>query len=85
MPKAHAVFEELSAAARRPSDYLAGDEFTLADVMIAPQMDFLSLTPEWQALTAQRPNLRDWLARVSARPSLAKTTWERVAQLAQAA
>ncbi len=84
MPKAHAVFEELSQQLGS-EDYLAGDEFTLADVMIAPQMDFLSLTPEWQALTAQRPNLRDWLARVSARPSMAKTTWERVAQLAQAA
>ena len=84
MPRAHAVFEELSRQLGS-EEYLAGDEFTLADVMIAPQMDFLSLTPEWPALTAQRTNLRDWLARVSARPSLASTTWEKVAQLAQAA
>jgi glutathione S-transferase len=84
LPRAHAVFAELSAHLGA-ADFLAGDHFTLADVMIAPQMDFLSLTPEWQALTAQRPNLRAWLARVNARPSLLKTTWERVAQLAQAA
>ena len=84
MPRAHAVFEELSRQLGA-EEYLAADEFTLADVMIAPQMDFLSLTPEWEALTAQRLNLRHWLARVSARPSFAATTWEKVAQLAQAA
>jgi glutathione S-transferase len=84
VPKAHAVFEELSILLGT-ADYLAGDQFTLADVMIAPQMDFLKLTPEWEPLTAQRPNLRTWLGRVSARASLQATTWEKVAQLARAA
>ncbi len=65
--------------------YLAGDDFTLADIMVATQMDFLSATPEWEPLTSQRSNLREWLARVSARPSLQATTWEKVAQLARAA
>jgi glutathione S-transferase len=84
LPKAHAVFAELSALLGR-QPYIAGNEFTLADAMIAPQLDFLSQTPEWQALTSQRSNLVEWLARVSARPSLKATTWERQAQLAQAA
>ncbi len=84
LPKAHAVFEELSALLGSQR-YLAGDHFSLADVMVAPQMDFLALTPEWQPLTRDRGNLREWLARVGARPSLAGTTWEKVAQLAQAA
>lgn len=84
LPRAHAVFAELSQLlGTRP--FLAGETFTLADAMIAPQLDFLAQTPEWAPLTAQRTNLREWLARVSARPSLARTTWEKVAQLAQAA
>jgi glutathione S-transferase len=84
LPKAHAVFAELSVQLGSQR-YLAGEHFSLADVMVAPQMDFLAQTPEWHALTAQRTNLREWLARVSARPSLQATTWERVAQLAKAA
>jgi glutathione S-transferase len=84
LPRAHAVFEELSVQLAA-APYLAGGEFTLADIMVATQMDFLSLTPEWEALTAGRPNLVAWLARVNARPSLKATTWERVAQLALAA
>jgi glutathione S-transferase len=84
LPKAHAVFAELShiLGERR---FLSGSEFTLADAMIAPQMDFLAQTPEWDGLTQQRANLCEWLERVSARPSLRATTWEQVARLAQAA
>lgn len=84
LPRAHAVFAEISALLGSQR-FLAGDAFSLADAMIAPQLDFLAQTPEWQPLTAQRTNLRDWLARVNARPSLGSTTWEKVAQLAQAA
>ncbi len=84
MPRAHAVFAELSQLLGTQR-FLAGESFTLADAMIAPQLDFLAQTPEWVPLTAQRINLREWLTRVSARPSLASTTWEKVAQLAQAA
>ena len=84
LPRAHTVFAELSVLLGR-QPYFTGPQFTLADALIAPQLDFLSQTPEWQALTAQRGNLVEWLARVSARPSLQATTWERQAQLAQAA
>jgi glutathione S-transferase len=84
LPKAHAVFAEISGLLGTQR-FLAGEAFTLADAMIAPQMDFLAQTPEWQPLTAQRANLRAWLARVNARPSLQTTTWEKVAQLAKAA
>jgi glutathione S-transferase len=84
LPKAHVVFAELSALLGSQR-YLAGNDFTLADVMVATQLDFLKVTPEWEPLTSQRSNLCDWLARVNARPSLQATTWERVAQLARAA
>jgi glutathione S-transferase len=84
MPKAHAVFNELSRLLG-DSSYFAGDQVTLADLMIAAHADFLVQTPEWAMLTAQTPNLVRWLARMNERACMQQTTWERVAQMAQAA
>src|ERR1700758_2770110 len=51
MPKAHVVFEELARLlAQQP--YFAGDAISLADLMIAPAMEFFTQTPEWSALGA---------------------------------
>jgi glutathione S-transferase len=52
--------------------------------MLAPQLDFLAMTPEWAALTEGRPNLDAWLTRMRGRPSVQATTWEKVAGLAAA-
>ena len=84
MPKAQTVFDEL---ARQLSDrpFFAGDSLSLADVLLAPQLDLLQETPEWEPLTAQHAKLRAWLRRINARPSMMATTWERVAAMAQAA
>ncbi|MDP9084479.1 MAG: glutathione S-transferase family protein [Pseudomonadota bacterium] len=84
MPKAHVVFDVL---ARQLSDkpFFVGNSLTLADVLLAPQLDFFRETPEWESLTAANVNLRSWLGRMNARPSMAATTWERVAAMAQAA
>jgi glutathione S-transferase len=80
MPKAHAVFGELARQlGERP--FLAGDSISLADVLLAPQLDFFRETPEWEPLTADAANLRAWLDRMNARPSMAATTWERVAAM----
>jgi glutathione S-transferase len=84
MPKAHLVFNEISRLLGRKT-YLAGEEMTLADILIAPQLDFLALTPEWEPLTAATPNLVSWLQRMNERASFKATTWERVADLAKAA
>lgn len=83
MPKAHAVFGELSRLLGGGA-YFAGDAVSLADLMIAPQLDFFSLTPEWSPLTAPRPNLSTWLGRMNERASMKSTTWEKIAQLAAA-
>ncbi len=48
-------------------------------------MDFISQTPEWAPLTADRPNLSGWLARMTSHQSFQATTWERVAAMANAA
>jgi glutathione S-transferase len=84
MPKAHAVCNELSRLLGT-QPYFAGEGVTLADLLVAPQLDFLTQTPEWAQLCAGNRNLVDWLDRMNARDSLKATTWERVADMAKAA
>ena len=84
LPQAHIVFNELSRLLGAKA-YLAGETVTLADLMAAPQMDFMSATPEWAVLTANTPNLVAWLARMTARASFKATTWDAVNELAKAA
>ncbi|MGN6462401.1 MAG: glutathione S-transferase family protein [Pseudolabrys sp.] len=83
-PKAQLVFRELSLFLGE-NRWFAGEMFSLADIVIAAQLEFLSHTPEWPALIAGRDNLARWLARVSERPSFAATTWERLSARAQEA
>ena len=80
LPRARHVFDALAALLGGDS-YFAGERFTLADALIAPQLDFLGQTPEWPGLTAQHANLRGWLERIRTRPSVAATTWEKVAAM----
>jgi glutathione S-transferase len=84
IPKAHTVFDEL---ARQLGDgrFFVGESLSLADLVLAPQLDFLCDTPEWGRLTAQHENLRAWMDRMKSRPSMMSTTWERVARMAHAA
>jgi len=84
MPKAHIAFNELSRLLGSKA-YLADEAVTLADLLVAPQIDFLAQTPEWAVLTAASPNLVSWLERMNARASFQATTWDRVAELAKAA
>ncbi len=83
MPRAHVVFAELSRLLGGKS-YLASQHMTLADLMVAPHLDFLSETPEWTPLTQGRSNLVEWLGRMNARKSMRLTTWEGVMQMARA-
>ena len=84
MPKAHVVCDELSRLLGA-QPYFAGEAVTLADLLLAPQLDFLAQTPEWAQLSAGNRNLVEWLDRMNARASLKATTWERVADMAKAA
>lgn len=84
MPKAHMVFDELARLLGQQS-YFAGDAISLADLLVAPGMAFFTQTPEWSELGAPHANLVAWLDRVHARPSMTATTWERLAEVAQAA
>jgi glutathione S-transferase len=84
MPKAHVVFNELAQLLGQ-QPYFVGDTITLADLMLAPAVEFFTQTPEWTALGAPHANLGVWLARMQARPSMKATTWERLATIAEAA
>jgi glutathione S-transferase len=83
MPRAEVVFGVLSRLLGQ-KDYLASAQLTLADLMVAPHMDFLEQTPEWSALTLSRPNLIAWLERMKERKSMQLTSWDAVTQLARA-
>jgi glutathione S-transferase len=53
--------------------FLAGDRLSLADLMLAPQLDFLAATPEGKSLLDQAPRLKAWLDRMNTRPSMLAT------------
>jgi glutathione S-transferase len=54
------------------NEYLAGDQFSLADVLLAPQLYYLERTPEGAAIL-KGTALSAWLARVGERASLRAT------------
>ncbi len=84
MPKAHTVFNEL-ARLLVDQPYFTGDTLSLADLLVAPAVEFFTVTPEWSALGAPHANLVAWMTRMQERPSMKATTWERVSELAKAA
>ncbi|WP_333587894.1 glutathione S-transferase family protein [Phenylobacterium sp.] len=60
------ILRELEAAlSAHPC--LAGEDFTLADIFLLPQLKFFALTPEGEAFMARAPASADWLGRMSAR------------------
>ena len=63
------------------SPYMAGEAFSLADLHAGCHLDMLSETPEGAQMLQGSP-LVPWLARVTARPSFAATTWDRLAAAA---
>jgi glutathione S-transferase len=71
IPNAERCYAVIAGLLQDP--FLTGAQLTIADIMIACQMSMLAATPECQAIIARHPALRDWLARMEARPSLQKT------------
>jgi len=52
--------------------FLAGEQLSLADLMLAPQLDFFAATPEGRSLLAGT-QLQSWLERMNERPSMRQT------------
>jgi glutathione S-transferase len=71
MPMAQSCISELD---RLLSDqpFFVGDRLSLADLMLAPQLDFFDATPEGKSLL-KGTALAHWLARMNGRPSMQRT------------
>src|ERR687886_1145899 len=78
-PKAKLCVDEIARLlGEEPS--MAGAAVSLADLMLAPQFEYLAMTPEGGRLLAPHAGLRAWLARMQTRESLQATTLERLSQ-----
>ena len=81
IPKAEICVRELD---RMIGDgpYVTGESLSLADLMLAPHLDFLSISPEGIQVMAPYPRLWAWLKRMQERPSMQATHWEKLRQAA---
>jgi glutathione S-transferase len=72
LPKLGDIFvlldRELSAR-----DFLAGDDFTLADAYLLPVLNYMRQLPESGEVMAAAPHITAWYDRMMARPSCADT------------
>jgi glutathione S-transferase len=71
LPMARTCLDELDRLLGGQA-FLAGDRLTLADLMLAPQLDFFHATPEGRELLAGT-RLAAWLERMNRRPSMQRT------------
>ena len=71
MPMARTCFAELDRLLG-DKPYLAGDKFSIADIMLAAQLDLLGDTPEGHELMSST-RLVPWLERMRTRPSFVAT------------
>jgi glutathione S-transferase len=72
LPRTRLVLSEIERI-MGGSPWLAGSDLSLADVMVAPVMAYLHMTPEANTLMAERPKLAQWWQTMSARPSMQRT------------
>lgn len=55
------------------SDYLSGDDLSLADLHVLPMLEGLTIVPERDAVFAGAPRLGGWVRRMASRPSAIET------------
>jgi glutathione S-transferase len=72
MPMARLCFAELDRLLDG-KPYLAGESVSLADIMLAAQLDLFSDCKEGRELVAGTEGLPSWLDRMTARPSFLAT------------
>lgn len=80
MPMARTCFAELERLLG-DKPYFTGDSVSLADIMLASQLDLLSETPEGKQLLAGT-KLEEWLRRMLTRPSMVATEPPQVLRVA---
>jgi len=79
IPRTRHCIEVLSGFLEQ-GPFMAGDAFSLADILAGSHLELLSAAPEAKEMM-QGP-VQGWLDRLAARPSFAATTWEQVAAMA---
>ena len=65
--------------------WIAGDTLSLADLLLAPHLSMFAEAPEGKEILREHENLKQWLARIEARPSMKATSWDRLLERAAAA
>ena len=84
LPRAKVCMVELSRLLG-DKPFMVGEALSIADLILAPQLEFFTQVEEGAPMFEALPNLKAWVARMTARPSMQRTTWERLAADAQAA
>jgi glutathione S-transferase len=64
---------------------MAGDALSLADLLLAPHLSMFVQAPEGAQILQEHDNLRGWLERIEARPSMQATTWDSLLERVAAA
>ena len=64
--------------------WMAGSALSLADLLLAPHLSMFAGAPEGQEILCHHGNLKDWLARIEARPSMQNTSWDLLLERAAA-
>ena len=80
LPTARTCIRELQRL-KGSAEFVAGDCLSIADLMLAPQLEFLRATPEGTELL-KGTSLESWLTRMSLRASMQATQVERLRQTA---
>jgi glutathione S-transferase len=80
LPTARTCIRELERL-QGTADFVAGDRLSIADLMLAPQLEFFRATPEGAELL-KGTSLDSWLTRMSLRASMQATQVERLRQTA---
>lgn len=57
-------------------DWLAGDDLSLADLYLAPMLDYFLMAPDGRGLLKASPGLDGWWRRIASRPSMRETAYE---------
>ena len=80
LPTARICIRELERL-QGSAEFLAGDSLSIADLMLAPQLEYFRATPEGAELL-QGSSLDGWLTKMSLRASMQATQMERLKQTA---
>ena len=84
IPNARACIAEIGRLLDGHS-WMAGDTLSLADLLLASHLSMFAQAPEGAQILQGHENLRGWLARIEARPSMQATSWDKLLQRVAAA